>query len=208
MRVLSLVSSKGGTGKSTLCVNISVAAEQAGERVFVVDLDPQGSALAWGGRRQADTPGMDRCEPSRLPQALADLATAGYTLAVLDTAGVDVPGAAVAMKHSGLTLVPARPSVLDIEAARPTMQSVIRLGLDQKFAFALNAAPPGRSSSRRDEAGKALNLLGPVAEPPIGQRVTFLDAMSLGLGVTEHESDGPAAAEIRQLWAWISKRMN
>jgi chromosome partitioning protein len=206
MKALSFVTAKGGSGKTTLAASIAVAAVEAGEKVFAVDLDPQGSLMAWAGRRHADTPGIDRCEPSRLPAALAALATAGYTLAILDTAGVDMPSASVAMKHSGLTLIPARPSVLDLEAARPTTQSLIRMGM--QFAFALNAVPPGRSTARLEDAGKALNLLGALALPPISQRVTFVDAMALGLGVTEHEADGRAADEIRQLWAWIHRRMN
>jgi chromosome partitioning protein len=58
MRTIALVTAKGGSGKSTLTAGIGVAAHEAGEKVYLIDLDPQQSLLRWAGRRQADTPGV------------------------------------------------------------------------------------------------------------------------------------------------------
>jgi len=44
MRVLSLINQKGGCGKTTVAVNLAGALARAGERVLVVDLDPQAHA--------------------------------------------------------------------------------------------------------------------------------------------------------------------
>jgi cellulose biosynthesis protein BcsQ len=74
MKTIALVNSKGGTGKSTLAAALGVAAEETGERVFMVDLDPQGSLSAWGERRKAETPPVDRIAPDRLPAAIVGLA--------------------------------------------------------------------------------------------------------------------------------------
>ena len=52
MRVVALVNQKGGSGKSTLAACLAVAAQEAGERVFLIDMDPQKSLLKWGHRRQ------------------------------------------------------------------------------------------------------------------------------------------------------------
>ena len=41
----------------------------------------------------------------------------------------------------------------------------------------------------------------------IAQRADHLDAIALGLGVTEYQPAGKAADEIRQLWVWAKKRM-
>ena len=98
MKVIAFMTQKGGTGKTTLAASIGVAAQEAGERVFLIDLDPQGSLASWGERREADTPGVDRIGPDKLSAALMGLEKAGYTLAIIDTQGVDSPATAAAMR--------------------------------------------------------------------------------------------------------------
>lgn len=51
MYTLTLIAQKGGTGKTTLAINLSVAAEASGGRAALVDLNPQASAAAWGDHR-------------------------------------------------------------------------------------------------------------------------------------------------------------
>jgi chromosome partitioning protein len=199
-----MVTQKGGTGKTTLAASLAVAAQDAGEKVFCLDLDPQASLYGWGEQREAETPPVDRSTPDKLTAALATLAKAGYTLAIIDTAGIDSAATAAAMRAADLSLIPTRPSLLDIRAARPTMNALARLG--QPFAFLLNQCPPGRTSRPLD-AAKALTLLGMLAQPHIAQRADHLDAIAQGLGVTELAPEGKAADEIRQLWAWAKKTM-
>jgi chromosome partitioning protein len=204
MRVVTFVTQKGGSGKTTLAASVGVAAQEAGERVFLIDLDPQGSLSSWGERRQADLPAVDRTSPDKLRAALRGLDKAGYTLAIIDTAGVDSSASAVAMQDSDLALIPARPSALDIEAAKPTVGALARMG--RPFAFVLNQVPPGRTSRPLD-ASKALGLLGVLALPFIVQRADHMDAIAFGLGVTEYDAQSKAAEEVRGLWVWIKRRM-
>lgn len=204
MKALALMTQKGGAGKTTLAASLGVAAQEAGERVFLIDMDPQGSLKSWGERRESGEPSVDRSSPEKLSGALTALERAGYTLAIIDTAGTDSAGAASAMRAANLTLIPARPSMLDIEAARPTMAALTRLG--QRYAFVLNQCPPGRSM-RPVDASKALGLLGVLATPYMAQRADHLDAIALGLGVTEHDPQGKAAEEVRQLWTWVKRTM-
>ena len=51
MRVIALTTQKGGSGKSTLASSLAVAAHEAGEKVFIVDMDPQGSLTRWAKER-------------------------------------------------------------------------------------------------------------------------------------------------------------
>ena len=55
MKVLSLISQKGGVGKTTLATALAVAATQDGKRVVMMDLDPQASASFWMDTRKDDT---------------------------------------------------------------------------------------------------------------------------------------------------------
>jgi chromosome partitioning protein len=208
LRVLAVAVQKGGTGKTTLAASLAVAAAERGERVAALDLDPQGSLFGWGAQRTAETVAVDRIHPweiGQLGEILGLLAKQGTTLAVLDTAG-SAAGLAPALKDVNFVLMPVRPSRLDIVAARPTLKSLVGLGLRKRLALVLNQCPPP-PSPRTSAYAEQLRSLGVLAEPGIIHRVDHQDALATGLGVTEFAPDGPAAAEIRALWTWTDAKM-
>lgn len=204
MRTITFVTQKGGTGKTTLAVSLAVAALEAGHKPFILDLDPQGSAQSWSKRREADLPAVDTTTAAQLPTALKALAKGGYDYIIIDTAGTDTPATAAAIGAADICMIPARPSLLDIEAARPTVASVLRM--NRQFAFVLNHCPAGRNM-RITDAGRALNTMGHLAEPAFVTRADHVDAVAMGKGVTEWDPSGKAAREIRDLFNWIEKRV-
>jgi chromosome partitioning protein len=209
MRTITLVTQKGGAGKTTIAASLAVAASAVGEKVIALDLDPQGSLAAWGDTRTTDAPAVDRIGPdnlANLPAILKALSADGYTLAVLDTAGVASTSGNLAMQAANLALIPARPSRLDLQATMPTIETLMRLEMRDRFAFVLNQCPAGRSS-RATEAANGLGMFGVLAEPPLTQRADHQDALAAGQGVTEYAPDGKAAEEIRALWTWADRKM-
>ena len=54
MRTIAVSHHKGGTAKTTTTVNLAAALAEAGHRVLVIDMDPQGSATAWLGVRDPE----------------------------------------------------------------------------------------------------------------------------------------------------------
>lgn len=210
MRTITLVTQKGGAGKTSICASLAVAAAQAGEKVVALDLDPQGSLAAWGDTRAEDTPAVDRLDAGRLgelPAILEALKGQGFTLAVLDTAGIVSTGGNLAMQAANLALIPARPSRLDLQATMPTIETLMRLGMRDRFAFVLNQCPAGRSATRATEAANGLSMFGVLAEPALTLRADHQDALASGKGVTEYAPDGKAADEVRALWAWADRKM-
>jgi chromosome partitioning protein len=207
MRAIAFLTQKGGTGKTTLAASLAVAAAQTGERVIALDLDPQGSLARWGERRAtaktACSVMVEPLERERLPQlrAIIDgLASAGFTLAVFDTAGADGPAVRLMTEAAHLCLLPARPTRLDVEATAGTFRAVFLA--KRKAAFILNQCPPNYRSVRAGQAAKDLTALGVLAEPMLSARMDYQDAIAAGLGVTEYADQGRAAQEIRTLWNW------
>jgi chromosome partitioning protein len=209
MRTIALVTQKGGSGKTSISASLSVAASEAGEKVVALDLDPQGSLATWGDGREADLPAVDRVTPDQLPNLpaiLQALAEQGFTLAVLDTTGMASTGGNLAMQAADLALIPARPSRLDLQATMPTIETLMRLGMRDRFAFVLNQCPAGRSA-RTSEAASGLGMFGVLAEPALTLRADHQDALASHKGVTEYDPGGKAADEIRQLWTWADRKM-
>lgn len=205
MHVIAFVTQKGGTGKSSLAVSLAVAAEERGLKTSIIDLDPQGTAKNWYERREAEGgPEVNALQSGQLEAAMGLLKKQGVKLVIIDTPGVDTPAATAAIQVANLCLIPARPSIADIEAARPTVRSIARL--DKPFSYVLNQCPPGRSI-RTSDAFRVLQLSGAVASTPLAMRADHMDALATGQGVTERDTNSKAAAEVRELLQWALNRM-
>src|SRR6202012_3167521 len=51
-KVITIAQQKGGAGKTTVAAHVAVALAQKGNRVAVIDIDPQGSLTHWHGIRE------------------------------------------------------------------------------------------------------------------------------------------------------------
>ena len=85
MRILALVSQKGGVGKTTLAGHLAVEAERGGSTVAMLDTDPQGSLAAWWNSREAEAPLFVGGSLAELRQQLTELEAMGVDLVVIDT---------------------------------------------------------------------------------------------------------------------------
>ncbi len=205
MHVVALVNQKGGSGKSTLTACLAVAARETGERVFLIDMDPQKSLTKWGyWRLDKDLP-VEAVSAAKLETALATLAQGNVSLVIIDTPATNSPAADAAMRCADLCLIPARPTIFDIwssEATRGKLKT-----LRKEYAFVLTQCPALQESQRVSDGAAALEAMGGLLRPLVGARVDYQEAARKGLGVTEVDSEGKAAEEMRQLWASLKRRL-
>jgi chromosome partitioning protein len=203
MKVISLVTQKGGSGKSTLCVSLAVAAYQAGRPVFILEMDKQATVTQWAqARKDSEPPEVAQITADKLESAIDRLRGADCHFLFIDTPGIDSPGTNSAIRVSDLCLIPCRPTPADLRAMKPTLQVIHRLGKD--FAFVLNQTPV--KGYRVRDTAEGLKVLGMLADVSVVMRNDHQDAIGTGQGVTEFNPEGAAADEIRRLWAWIENR--
>ncbi len=206
MQVISFVTQKGGTGKSTLAVNLAVTAEAEGERVCIIDLDPQGTAASWYETRISETPAvLGHNQVDDLQRTLRRLQAAGFTLAILDTPGNDSHATRGAMRAADLCLIPVRPSEADVKATMPTIKALN--GMGQQFALVINQAPVNKQARLTAAVVMRMSAEGAVLPLSVANRIDHQYAYALGQGVVEYGPDGKAAAEIAELWAGCRKRL-
>ncbi len=100
MKIIAITNQKGGVGKTTTTVNLSAALAAAGQRILLIDLDPQASATSVLGLRENASgsiyqaligacPARDLVLPTRIPNLSAipadlDMAGAEIEVARLD----------------------------------------------------------------------------------------------------------------------------
>ena len=196
MRNIAFLSQKGGSGKTTISIHIACAAQAAGERVLLIDTDPQGSASAWATVRKSEHPAVQKATPG----AHLKLDNA-YSLIVIDTPPHAVPGVDIIARLADFLVIPCRPSVLDLVAITSSVNVARASGTPA--AFVLNAC--NSRTPEVEQSKKALLRHGfPVAPVEVGNRQAYSRALASGSAVTEFDSRGKAAEEIIQLWKWLN----
>jgi len=210
MHTIVLAAQKGGSGKSTLAIGLALAAQQAGHHVRLIDTDPQATLSSWQCRRGLAEPLVETIRyADNIAQRLPALDRGGVTLTIIDTASGVTAATKAAIGCADLCLIPARPSLADIEATTPTLR-IIRDRM-KPFAFILNqTAMRGNrthlaASALGDEASR--DVVDVLAKPFIAMRNDHRDALTAGLAVSEYDALGKASEEIRELWQWVDARL-
>jgi chromosome partitioning protein len=122
MHTIVLATQKGGSGKSTLAIGLALAAIQAGHTVRLIETDSQGTLSNWQSRRVYAEPIVDPVYiAGEIEQRLQSLSASGVTLAIIDTAGDISAATTAAIRCADLCLIPARPTIADIEATASTL---------------------------------------------------------------------------------------
>ena len=200
MRILTLASQKGGTGKTTLAAHLAVEAERSKTGpVAVIDTDPQGSLAAWWNTREAAIPLFAAFNIAQLTDPLQRLRQQGIKLVIIDTPPQTLDTINNANAVADFVLIPPRPSPHDLRAVAAVVEMVEEA--KKPFCFVINGATPRSIIAK--QAVSALAEHGKVAPATIHQRVDFAASMVDGRTVSELAPESPSAREIALLWEYV-----
>lgn len=117
MKVISVMSPKGGVGKTTTAIHLAGYFLKAGRSVVLIDSDQQGSSSDFGATQKLSPPLP--CISVRAESLQNVLGTLPYSLAIIDSAGkLDSALVVATLKLSDLVIMPIKPSMVDLKAIR------------------------------------------------------------------------------------------
>ncbi|MDB5370116.1 MAG: cobyrinic acid a,c-diamide synthase [Roseomonas sp.] len=195
--VVAVAQRKGGAGKSTVAATLATTFAAAGQRVALLDTDPQKTLARWFAERAASPRARPLSfeDPSgwRLPAAIERMAR-DHDVVVLDTPPHADTDARIAIRAADLVLVPLQPSPADLWAMEGTLALVAE---EHRRAVLVLNRVPSNGRLREEIARELVRRALPLLEPGFGNRTAFATAFAKGLGVVEAAPKGVAADEAR-----------
>jgi len=204
MKVLAVLSEKGGAGKTTLAVHLAVAAQLAGFDVAIVDLDPQGSAADWSDRR-GSAPEAVAIPPVRLEKLLTDLRVNGADLVIIDTGRDSNNAGYTAARAADFVLIPCKGGGFDFRALARTLD-LCRLA-DKRPCLVLNGMRPGAPRAQADAREALAAHPCDIAPVVVHDRAAYRVASITAQTAQESEPGSAAAAEIEALYLWLAGQL-
>ena len=195
--IITIISQKGGSGKTTTALNLAVAAQQAKRRVLLLDIDPQASATAWYRQRIDKSLVVQPTHPAGLAEMRRLAEEQGVDWIIIDTAAQTDSNAAAAVEVADVALITCRPSVMDLRA----VPNSIRLCQLRSIAPHVVLTQIESQGSLAAEARQNLAALGVDVLPGgLGRRAAFHHSLIDGRAALEYEPNGKAATEVLALY--------
>ena len=207
MRIWAFIQQKGGVGKTTLCLNLAVAAEAKGERVLIVDLDQQASSLFWSATRATNKPTIIDAQPEKLGDIIRAAPELGCTICLIDAPSRLDAVALAAIRIADMMVLPTVPDLLNLA---PLQETVALIQSADKLSAAVgvlnNVDESGAAKKIEHAKGVLATFKIAVAPTAVFHLPQFSAAYDKGKAVTELKpSDGKAAMQIRALWDDLDK---
>ncbi len=186
MPVISLVSSKGGVGKTTSAVVLASEFVAAGRKVVLIDADPNKPLEAWS--RLRPLPETLRVVMDDSAETIIDTiedarASADFVIVDLEGTATDRIGFAVA--RSDLVLIPLQSSVLDAAEAAKSVKLVRQMwrvaNREIPYRVFFTRVPPAiRERTARDIEQQFTGAAIPVLPATLIDRAAYRTLFSLG----------------------------
>lgn len=123
MKVLAIVNSKGGVGKTTTAVNLAAILAEA-QRVLLVDSDPQASATWWVERGDMPFDLAKEVDPALLSRLRS---VKDYDMVVVDTRpALRSEALDSVLRAADYVILPTPPAPMDLTALMETIRQAVR----------------------------------------------------------------------------------
>lgn len=207
-QVLTVAQQKGGSGKTTLAVQLAVQFASEGKSVAVLDTDPQGSLGRWFMERHArmgDEAGMDFGTSSAWGVTYeCEKLARDHDIVIVDTPPKIDSDLRPALRIADLVLIPVTTSQLDVWAVEGLQQMADRE--DCASLVVMNRVPP-RARLTAEITGE-IDAAGLTrAAQHLGNRIAYAEALGQGKAASELSRSGPAATEVSALAAEVTGRL-
>lgn len=201
MKIITIASAKGGTGKSTITALLAVRAAQDTPRVAMMDLNlDQGSLTQWYGLRGSpDLPRLIAEEDiDKIPRDVKRIAP-DYDWLFVDTPPLDMDIIEQAVMVADAVVVPVKVGFFDIMAS----QTVAEMCQERRKPFSLLLNDMDKSTVLARQARAAFVELGPMFTTQLNHRVGYIQAIAKGK--TGGETDKAAKEEVDALWIEVKR---
>lgn len=205
---------KGGTGKSTMALNMAVERAKSGRDVCLVDADKQGSASQWAAIRATERYTPFIACVSIYGETLSDQVSAlakRYDDIIIDAGGVDSYELRAGMLVADALVTPAKPSQFDVftlSKMDKLVREVRAFNTRLQAAILTNIAPAHPSMTDVQEMAEFVQELPnySLLKTVVRDRKAFRLCARDGKGATEYEKgDAKAASEMeslaKEVWA-------
>lgn len=201
MQIYSVLSRKGGVGKSLLARSLAVQALMDGRKAAILDADPQETIVSWGLRRAANAPLIIGVAGRTIRDALKEIEERGGEVVFIDTPPHAQPVINIAAELADVCLLVTGPYPEDLEQVG-SVASIIT-GLKKPAAIVLNKTPSKATALALARVALSTFQI-PTCPTSITQLVGHPYASAEGMVVQEREPDSRAAGEITAVWQWIT----
>jgi chromosome partitioning protein len=212
-RIIAVGNLKGGTGKSTVAVNLACRLAES-QAVTLVDADPQGTASAWlkGGEAKGMPPSLEVvARPLDISlgsdpwQAEMCARRHHHARIVIDLPPQKGEAFQAALRIADLLIVPVTPSAVDLHATAQALAVLrqMRETRDGRPACLLVPSKVDKRLAQGRKAGALLQKLGCEVGISLAQRASHVEAFSAAAWIGAHAPDTPAHDDICTLAAQV-----
>lgn len=120
MKMIAILSKKGGVGKTLLSMGLAQALQEHGQKVAVIDHDPEGSAIGWSFNAQKN--GRDLPYRVLAPVDVVEAAAADFV--VVDTPPNDVATLQQVATRADYIVIPVLPGSSEIDRLQETIRAI------------------------------------------------------------------------------------